>query len=87
MDGMAGRIVVGLPKPSSDKLDKFLSFSENTEELLVWSNFPQQPSFGLADLGKSALTSLFSSSALFSLCSEALVAYFTGVEKASLLVL
>ena len=85
MEGMDGRIV-GLPKPSSsDKVDKFLSCSEKSEELLDWPSLLQLSSFGFANLGRSLKASALVFSYALALCRAALVMYFKGVEKGSLL--
>ena len=87
MEGMDGRIV-GLPKPSSsDKVDKFLSCSENTEELLDWVSLLQSSSFCFEAFGRPSKTSAFVSSDSLALCRAALVMYFIGVEKSSVLAL
>ena len=80
MEGMEGRIV-GLPKPSSsDRIDKFLSCSENTDELPDCPSLLQVSSFGFANLGKPLKASTFVSSYSLALCRKALVMYFIGVE-------
>ena len=86
MEGMDGRIV-GLPKPSSsDKVDKFLSCSEKTEELLDWASLLQSSSFCFEALERLSKTSALVSSDSLALCRAALVMYFIGVENASDLV-
>ena len=86
MEGMEGRIV-GLPNPSSsdDRIDKFLSCSEKTEEFLDWTGLLKLASFGFSDLGKPLKASPFVSSDSLGLRRAALVMYFIGVEKVSAL--
>ena len=85
MEGMEGRID-GLPKPSSsDRVDKFLSCSEKTEELLDRASLLQLSSFCFEALKRPSKTTAFVSSDSLALCRAALVMYFIGVEKASVL--
>ena len=85
MAGKVGRIV-GLPNPSSsDIVDKFFSCSEKAEELLDRPTFLLLSSFGFANFGRLPKTSGFVSLDSLALCRTALVMYFIGVEKASLL--